>query len=308
MGVGIGWNAGVVRARLLGRRRLGARAWRDLAELGSLDAALQELRGGPYGHDVHADMTLEAAQWAVAATPLWHLRVLAGWLPPAGADLVRVLAGWWEVLNVENLLAGLAGGRELPPYVLGRLDTAWDRIRAADSVGHVRSELAASDWLDPGGEDPGTIVTWLRLSWAHRVAQQVDPAARLAAGWGALVVAQDLLVGSGTRRGGRPRRMAELGWRWARAEDLGGLLDGLPRDAAWVLRDVSGPEELWRAEARWWRQLDEGGRDRLRRADSGPDVVVGAFAALLADAHGVQAALQLAAHGGVEEEVARVAL
>ncbi len=304
MVAGIGWNAGVVRARLLERHRLGSGGRADLARSGSLEEALQVVQSGPYGHDVQPGMSLDAAQWAVAATPLWHLRVLAGWLPPAGGETVRALAGWWEVLDVENLLVALAGGSSYPPYELGRLDTAWHRVARATSATEVRDGLARSEWLDPGADDIATIVTWLWLSWARRVADEVPAAARLVAGWAALVAARDLLLGSATRRGDRPHRIRELGWRWTEAGDLDGLVERLPRDAAWVFDDISGPEELWRAEVRWWRHLDTDGRDRVRRGESGPDAVVGVFATLLADAHGVQGALELAAHG-CDEEVLR---
>lgn len=301
MVVRIAWNAGAVRARLLGRRRLGREGRRDLARLGSLEDALRSLRGGPYGDDVGDARDLASAQWRVAATPLWHLRILAGWLPPAGGDLVRVLAGWWEVLNVENHLAGLAGATSFPPYELGRLETAWDRLRRADSVEQVRSELAASPWLDPGADDLATVVTWLRLSWAHRVANELDQAARLAAGWAALIAAGDLLLGSSTRAGNSAHRVRELGWDWVAAGDVQGLRDRLPAEARWVLHDVEDPEELWRAEVTWWRTAEAEGHRRSRSVDSGPDAVLGAFALLLTDAHGVQSALELAAWGSDEE-------
>lgn len=297
MVVGIGWNAGIVRARLLGLHRLGGRACEDLARLDSFEEALRELRDGPYAHDVDAEMTLPEAQWAVWATPLWHLRVLAGWLPPAGAELARVLAGWWEVRNIENLLAELHGGHAFPPYDLGRLDTTWNRTRGADSVSSVRAHLAVSPWQDPGADDVAAIVTWLGLSWAHRVAEEADRMARLAAGWAALVGANDLLVGARTHTGDRPHGVRELGGGWGEARDIGELRERLPDDARWVFDDIEDPKDLWRAEVRWWRRLDEESHRWLRHPDAGADAVLGAFGAHLADARRVEAALEVAARG-----------
>ncbi len=298
MVVGIAWNAGAVRARLLGRHRLGPEGVLDVARRAGLGEALAVLGEGPYRHDVRQGMSLEAAQWAAAATPLWHLRVLAGWLPPRGGDLARTLAGWWEVLNVENLLAQLAGEPSLPPYELGTLGTAWSRVRGAGSAAAVRERLAASPWLDPGADDAAAIVTWLRLSWAARVTDEAEDAARAATGWAVLTAAADVLVGDRTRAG-RPG-VPGLGAGWAEAEDLRGFVRALPRQAARVLDDVAEPADLWRAEVRWWRGLDDEGERLLRRAGSGEAAVVGAFALLLADAHRVQGAIEVAARGGAD--------
>jgi hypothetical protein len=302
MPVGIAWNAGAVRARLLGQRRLGRERCAELAVEGSLRAVLKQLNDGPYGHDVEPDMTLASAQWAVAATPLWHLRILGGWLPPAGGDLVRVFVGWWEVLNVENLLAKLAGLPAFPPYDLGSLGTAWSRIRTADSVEDVRQRLAASAWRDPGSDEPAAIVAALRLSWARRLDDEIDEMSRLIRGWAALVLARDLFAGGRTQGGGEVARVSIFGRRWRDAKDLADFSERLPRDAAWVFGDVDRPEELWRAEVRWWRALYADGLERLRHPASGTEAVAGAFAVLLADAHGVQGALQMASRGGGERE------
>jgi hypothetical protein len=57
--------------------------------LGRRQRALSLLVGTPYGHEVRVDQSLEEAQHGVAATRLWHLRLLGGWVPRQGADLVR---------------------------------------------------------------------------------------------------------------------------------------------------------------------------------------------------------------------------
>ncbi len=308
MVVGIAWNAGAVRARLLARDRLGRDGARAIARLSSLDEALDELGRGPYDHDLEPGSTLTAAQWAAGATPLWHLRILAGWLPPAGGELVRTLAGWWELANLENHLAGLAAAARQEPYELGRLDTAWSRLRTTDSYAAVRDTLADSEWRDPGGDDLPTMVTWTRLAWVDRVAEAAEPAVRLAAGYGALVAARDLLVGARTLAGGPPHRIACLGVGWSDADELEQLAERLPDDAAWVLEDLDDPSRLWEAEVRWWRRLDTEGRSLLQRPSSGPEAVVGVVAVLLADAHRVEGALELAARGGGEEEMIHVGL
>ena len=301
MVVGIAWAAGAVKGHALARRRAGTGACGDLARRGSLEEVLRALESGPYGHDIATHLALPEAQWAVGATPLWHMRVLAGWLPPAGGDLVRTLAGWWEVRNVENHLAGLTGGDRFVPYELGRLDTAWGRLRTTESPASLRRELARSRWLDPGDDAPGAIVTWLHMSWADRVADQADEAQALAGGWAALAAARTLRSGSGTEWPGHGIRV--LGPDWFRAGDLPDLATRLPRAASWVLDDVVHPTELWRAELRWWRRLEQQGGEWLRQRRSGSEVVMGVFVVLVADAHCVAGALELAARGGASRGV-----
>src|SRR5215472_379416 len=97
----LAWVAGSVRASLLVSRRVGRAEARTLAGRGSLQDALRELAGSPYGREVEGARSLEEAQRAVAATLLWNLRVLAGWLPPAGGELLRALAAWYEIANVQ---------------------------------------------------------------------------------------------------------------------------------------------------------------------------------------------------------------
>ena len=61
------------------------------------------------GRDVRVDQTLAEAEDAVGRTLLWHLRVLAGWLPRTGVDQLRLLAGWFELANVDDQVHRLAG-------------------------------------------------------------------------------------------------------------------------------------------------------------------------------------------------------
>ena len=64
-------------------------------------------------------MTMGQAQHAVRAALLWQLRVLAGWQPRAGAELVRGLAAWYEIANVEEQLRSFANEPAEPAYELG---------------------------------------------------------------------------------------------------------------------------------------------------------------------------------------------
>ena len=91
------WVAASLRAQSLSRHRLGRDGARAVAAERSLDGALRRLSATAYGHDVAVGQSLEDAQDAVWAAVLWDLRVVAGWLPRAGADVVRTLAGHWEI-------------------------------------------------------------------------------------------------------------------------------------------------------------------------------------------------------------------
>lgn len=302
MPVGLGWNAGAVRARLLARRRVGVEGCRALARSPSLAEALESLKRGPYSRDLRPERGLAEAQWTVAATPLWHLRILAGWLPPTGAELVRVLGGWWELLNIEGFLAERLGGADMPAYDLGRLDTAWNRIRDVSSVEELQAALKASRWPIPKEADPASMVVALRLAWAQRVVDEEEGARRLLAGWAALVVAREVTETGGTSSPRMAGAIRLLGRSWSEAKNLEELRNRLPRDAAWVLREIEAPEDVWRAEIRWWRALGQSGGELLRRPQSGRAAVLGAFGVLLSDAHRVQGALELAARGGGSQE------
>lgn len=300
--MGASWVAGTVRARLLSRRRLGRVRARALALEPSLRRGLQRLVESPYGRDVDVSMSLPLAQRAVGMTALWHLRVLAGWLPPGGAEMVRVIAGRWEMENIEERLASFRGVATATPFTLGALATSWPRIAAAANVGQVREILGASPWSDPGGNDAAEIALGLRLGWGRRLAQAVPAAADWAAGWSALLVARSLFIDGRLATELRPRP-AELGADWASARSVRDLADRLPRGARWVLEGVAEPEELWRAEARWWNRLESDGLELVSLPGPDPRIVVGAAAVLTADAWRTTAALELAARGGRGIEV-----
>jgi hypothetical protein len=295
-----GWSAACVRARALLRRRLGAGGARELAASTSLTEALHTLVASPYGHAVRIGQSLAEAERAVSAVLLWHLRVLAGWQPQAGAELVRVLAGWFEVANVvDRLRAG-----DQPPFRLGALAVAGSRAEAAVTREELRQALAASAWGDPGSADPSAIVMSLQAAWAARVAFRVPQARAWACGGAALLVARERYSRRCRLPGAAARRVGVLfGGAGMEAASLEEFARRLPGQARWALEGVHEPSRLWQAEARWWWRVEQDAVAFLRRPGFGPDPVVGCVALLAADARRVQAALGSAARGGRPLEV-----
>lgn len=298
------WVAGSVRARAMTRRRLGRVTVRDLARSPSLEAALAALVRSPYGHDVRTGQTLAEAQRAVVGTVVWNLRVLAGWAPPDGVTMLRVLLGALEAANVEDHLRRLDGAQVPTPFRLGGLNTAWTRLAATTSSAEVRRVLRASAWGDPGGETPREIGLAMRLSLADRVIASAPAAAEWAAGAAALLIAREVVL---ERRDLPPRaRMwaaRVVGPAAVSVRTLPELVMALPSGARWALVDTAQPTDLWQAEARWWTRVEHDGFALLRRVTAGPEVVVGTAALLAADAWRVRAALELAARPGTSAEV-----
>ncbi|MGZ4203647.1 MAG: hypothetical protein ACXVRH_16480 [Thermoleophilaceae bacterium] len=279
-------------------RRLGRERAREIASSASLEAALAALGGSAYGARRRPGMDLAEAQRAVADTALWHLRVLAGWAPPAGVASIRALAAWYELANIEDRLLFLSGGEPATPFELGALATAWPEIAEARSPGEIRARLASSAWGDPLGDDPAEVRLALRLAWARRVEDSVDDAYDLAAGGAALVAARELLLAgrSPTSFDGLPA--AGLGGGWQQAGSVGALREALPAHAAWVLEGVGEPGDLWRAEIAWWRRADGVAEELAHAPLMGEPMVVGCVIALGVDAWRVAAALEVAARGG----------
>jgi hypothetical protein len=279
------WVAGTVRAKGMARRVLGADAARQLAACRSLSEAQHLLAATPFRNAAGPGLSLAAVQHAVAATVLWDLRVLAGWLPRDGVALLRLLAGWFEIANVDELLQALTGRPAGPEFQLGALATAWPRLASARSVSDLRRDLAASPWGDPGGDSIRDIRLGMRARWAARVAASSDRARAWATSASALLRgaqpgAPALMA---VPAAGRPRRR----------------LPGAPLPSASMTGTAAEP---WEAEADWWRRVEADGLVLLRSAgpDSGP--VLGAVVVLAADARRVRAALELAARGGTPVE------
>lgn len=303
-----GWVAASVRARLLLRRRVGRERAAQIARGGSLREAIASLGPTAYGRELQPDHDLEEAQRAVAARTLLHLRLLAGWLPPGGSEVLRALAAWWELANLEDRLAYLQGAELRPSFELGSLASAWPAASQALDSGELRRALAGSAWGDPGELGPDTLPLVLRASWAGRVAGTIPELRMLVAGALALLVAREVFV---TGRsvdllpvGGAPG----LGARWQEAGALTDLAAALPPQTAWALDGIEAPEDLWRAELAWWRRAEHEGARLARTSLEGYGVVAGVALLLAADTWLVAAALASADTGGAGlEEVLRVA-
>lgn len=299
-----GWVAAQVRSRGLVRHCLGPEQAGRLAAAGSLRQALDVLGSTAYAKQLRSGLDLAGAGRAIAGSVLWNLRVLAGWSPPLGASRLRVLAGAFEVANLRGEMARLEGLGAPPPYALGSLATV-PRLSSVTTVSELRRALAASPWGDPGVSDRGGLVLGLELALAHRVAEDVPEAAGWATTYTALVLARCLASGMSLEPGthAATHARAVLGERLIQVRSLRDLAEALPRRSAWLLTDVSGPEDLWAAEARWWHRLWSEGLVLVMQGRSEPGATVGAVAALAADAWRVRGALEVAARQGKGAEV-----
>jgi hypothetical protein len=258
-------------------------------------------------------MSLVEAQHAVAATTLWHLRVLGGWMPAPGVQLLRVLAAGFEIANTDRLLrsyggpgdAGDAGDAgdpgSLPAYRLGALATVWPRLEQAGSVAALRALLAESPWGDPGEESPWAVRIGMRLAWAHRAAGFLP--SRWVLGAAALLIARERFAAGHVLVPVAERGAALiLGPDALAAATVPDFVAALPEDAGWVLEGVTDHSGLWLAEAAWWKQVERDGFRDLRASRLDPSTLVGAAAVLGVDAWRVRAALEVAARGGQGRE------
>lgn len=292
------WVAGSVRARSLARHRLGAEGIRAIAASASLESALALLANSIYARDVRLDQSLAEAQRAVSNTALWHLRVLTGWLPGGGADIARLIAGYWEMANVSAVLGALESARPPTLFDLGALRATGRRLHDARSPRQVRTALAHSPWGDPGSNDGAEIVSWLRMRWAERLALNVPASPRWASGLLAIFLARELFV-AGRRPDMKGWPTSPLGTGWERATTVTELAARLPTQCRWSLEGVVDGADLWRAEARWWRGIESAALAHLARFRPGrPEDVVACIALLGVDAWRTRAGLTLAAHGG----------
>lgn len=258
-------------------------------------------------------MTLSEAQHAVTATTLWHYRVLSGWVPTEGVQLLRVLAAGFEIVNVDRLLDsftvaadGIRRGPLLddpvPTYQLGALATAWPRLAQTGSTAAVRDTLARSSWGDPGQESVWAVRIGMRLAWAHRAVALLPT--RWVLGATALLIARERFVaGHELVRAAQGVAESLLGVHALAATSLPEFVAALPRDAGWALSAVSVPSELWLAEAGWWKQVERDAFHDLRTGLLQAPTLVGAAAVLGVDAFRVRAALEVAARGGTDLDV-----
>jgi hypothetical protein len=301
--VSAGWVAGSVRGKAIARRRLGPDGARQVATCSSFEQALGVLAATAYRGPAQDRQGLAAVQHGVAATVLWDLRVLAGWLPRGGLRLLRPLAGWFEIANIDELLEGIAGRPTGDQFELGALATAWPRVRRSASAAELRARLAASAWKDPGGDSGMAVRVGVRARWAERVAALGGPARNWAESAMAVLVAAERFAA------GRPLNPAVwavarslVGMSAAEAATFAELRDRLPARLSWALEPARSPADLWRAEAAWWDRVEREGLQLLRSPTLDWHPVLGAAALLAADARRVRAALELAARGGAPLE------
>ena len=299
-----GWVAAQVRSRGLVQHCLGPEQARQLAAAGSLQQALDMLALTAYAKQLRPGLDLAGAGRAIVGSVLWNLRVLAGWSPPLGASRLRVLAGAFELANLQGEMARLEGLEAPPPYALGSLATVPD-LSSVATVSQFRRALAASPWGDPGVSDRGGVMLGLKFALAHRVAENVPEATGWATTYAALLLARCLAAGASLELGtpAATHARAVLGERLIQVRSLHDLADGLPRHSAWLLADASGPDDLWAAEARWWHRLWGQGLALVVRGGPEPGATVGAVAALAADAWRVRGALEVAVRQGQGMEV-----
>jgi hypothetical protein len=287
--------AGAVRARALARRCIGPATARVLAGSPGLDAAIGVLARTPYGRHVRPGQDADNVQEAVAATLVWHLRILAGWLPRASVGQLRALAGWFEIRNVERLLRHGRGHGGPTPFRLGALAVAWPELSDTSTVEQMRAALGSSVWGDPGAATARAIGLAMRTNWALRAAA-VPAAEPWAAGGLALLVAREHWLTGRALTGPACERAGELLGRQAvTASSFATFVAALPARAAWALDGVAEPGTLWRAEARWWARLDRDARTLLRSSGFDDRPAIGAAAALAVDAWRVRAAIAAAA-------------
>ena len=185
-----GWVAGCVRAKAMARRELGRRCGPaagglPVAGRGAAGAGRAPLTTGPAGWGSRSRP--RSTRWpprCCGTCGCWRAGCRA-----TASDLLRALACWFEIANVDELLQSAAGRPAEEEFRLGALATAWPRLRRAGSPAGLRAALAASPWHDPGGDTALDIRLGLRARWAARVAACGDPARTWAAGAAALLLA-----------------------------------------------------------------------------------------------------------------------
>lgn len=300
------WVAASARVRSLAQRRVGAGAVHTIAAESSLAGALAGLAGTVHGERLVGRTTLAGAERAIAETLLWQLRVLGGWVPAKGAALVRAAVAAFELDNILDLGTSLADGtrHSSDPYDLGSLSTVWNRLRTARSSAELTDAIHTSPWGEIDSPDVRVARDELNAVWLRRLAS-VAPAARTwAEGACALTIARIVLVDRSAVSPALVKLVRPLlGGAWEGSHDLTGLVQHLPRRTQALFRGVTGPKDLWRAEAALRMSCESDGFRLLRGSLPGPDVVLGGIAVLAIDAWRVRAALASAAMGLGSSEV-----
>ena len=272
-----GWIAGDVRARELASQPSDIAA--SVAAAPNLEAGIAVLGQAKWIRDIDEARTVAASQRAVLETLLWRLRVIAGWLPSEGVEMIRSCVLWFEVRNIEDRLAYFVGAPAPVPYELGRLGIISRALGATSSGEDIRRLMATSAWGDPGGVDAYRIRMWLRRTW-HKRAREASPQLRVwsdAAAW---------LLADRERTAGR-----------SGADHFAGTPPSLPSPWKWASVNWTGAD-LWRAEERWWTQVREEGLRLLHAPIGTPGPALGAIATLASSVHRIATALEIAAGVG----------
>jgi len=287
-----GWVAGSTRARLLVGDTVGRRASELIARSSGLREALGLLSATKFQSAAEA-RTLRDAQRLITERLALDVRQLAGWLPPRGIPVVRSLAGWFEIQNVEDRLAYLNGGALPVPFVLGSLALAWPRLEAAETPPELRQALQGSVWGDPGGDSPYAVHLGMRVAWARQVMRTTPEARNWAGAALALLIARERFLAH------RPPEALyevrrELGGPWRAAASIREFVAALSPRIAVPFDPAEDPCDLWRSEIRWWRWVAGEAAGMVNRSREGRAVIVGAVALLASDAMQVSAALAAA--------------
>jgi hypothetical protein len=271
-----GWIAGDVRARGLAAAEAIDVA-SSVAETPGLETAVAVLGQTRWIRDTDSATSVEAAQRAVFETLIWQLRVLAGWFPSEGVEVVRSCVAWFEIRNIEDRLAYFAGASAATAYELGRLGLITKSLGGTSNAEDIRRLMGASAWGNPGGDDAYAIRMWLRHRW-HRRARDASPELRIwadAAAW---------LFGLRERSAGRTS-----------AALMASTPPSLPWAWRWVTATTWSAGDLWRAEERWWEQVRQEGLQLLHEPVGGRGPALGAVTTLAASARRIATALQVAA-------------
>ncbi len=299
-----GWVAAALRGKSLTTQLLGQHGQRELASAPSWPRAVEILATTVYGRELAPNADRAATQLAAANATAWQLRVLAGWVPPAGRSIVRAAAAPLEIFNVEQHLRQLSGGDERAPILLGSLASAWPRIEHCATPEAVRETLAVSVWSDPGGSASSDIALGMRTAWVRRAVRHVPSARPWALGYLAVLAARELYSFDREIAAITGRHVDRLlGHSWRRATTLDEFRNGLAPDAAWPLAEVESVGDLWRGEVSVRRRVatDAGRLAARNRFDQ--RVVVGIVGLLLSDLYGVLAAAETAGRSGQAVEV-----
>jgi len=295
--MGPGWVAGAVRGRALAGRRLGAEGVTMLGDARDLGAASAYLARTSYGPRPGPGASLVEARRAVGDAALWNLRVLAGWLPPMGGEVVRVVAGWFEVQNlIQHALRLGSVSLGEPPYELGALEVVWDSARPTRTLDDLAGVLRTRGWGDPRDADLESVLHAIVAGWGRRLADGPTNRPRWGEALIAIEVAKSLLVDPARPLGWHDRLVpSDVEGIGAVAE----LASVLPREASWVL---DGIQDLREAEPKWWDVVGREAEAGLTGRSMDRAAVVCAGMALVVDAHRVQGLLGAAwRRGGAGE-------